>query len=483
MSATAAEPGFHAVDSAPHVATTAKSEVRSRGLVYTLAVVYAGLFAAAAIVNYLIYLAPRFDLGNMIQVVWATAHGHVLQTSDPTGAQMSRLGAHSDPFLIALVPLWWIWSSPIVLLAAQAAAVASGALPVYWLARKHLKDNGFAVVFAVAYLLYTPTQFNAFTPIGIHAVSFAIPLILYAIWFLDEGRLVSFAVFAILAATTKEEIAAAVGGLGVWYAIRRGQRLVGWTTFALGVGVSLFNMVVVIPHFAPSGTSPFAGRYENVGGTPGGMVKTLFTDPSAFGHQMLTGHKLVFVLLLLIPFLGLWALEPLVLIGAAPDLAINLLSSKSEQTTVFYQYTAGIAPFVVAASVLGAARLRRRRHAPTSLLAVVCCLAVLSPLVYTVVSIHTRSSGEVTAIRKALEIVPAKVPVSASQTLGAYVSTRRTVAVFPDVSRVDWALVGPVANGEDDPVVFRRSLGRLKSSPHWRTVFNSAGITVLQRRK
>jgi hypothetical protein len=109
-------------------------------------------------------------------------------------------------------------------------------------------------------------------------------------------------------------------------------------------------------------------------------------------------------------------------------------------------------------------------------------LGIVSPLIYTVVSIHTRSNSEVTAIRKALEIVPANVPVSASQTLGAYVSTRKTVAVFPDVSRVDWALVGPVANGEDDPAVFRRSLARLKSNPHWRTVFSSAGITVLQRR-
>jgi uncharacterized membrane protein len=458
------------------------AESRRALFVYAFSAAYAGVFAAASTTSYLLYLQPRFDLGNMVQVVWATAHGHFLQTSDASGASMSRLGAHADPFLVVLVPLWWIWSSPIILLATQAIAVAGGALPVYWLARKHLKDNGFAVVFAVAYLLYTPTQFNAFTPVGIHAVSFAIPLILYAFWFLDEGRLVPFAVLAILAATTKEEIAAAVGGLGIWYAVKRGQKLVGWMTFALGVGVSLFNMVFLIPHFAESGASPFAGRYESVGGTPGGMVRTLFTDPSAFSHQVLTWHKLVFVVLLLIPFVGLWALEPLLLIGAAPDLAINLLSSKSEQTTVFYQYTAGIVPFVVVASVLGAARLRRRRHAPTALLAVVCLLGIVSPLIYTVVSIHTRSNRELTAIRNALEIVPANVPVSASQTLGAYVSTRKTVAVFPDVSRVDWALVGPVANGEDNPAVFRRSLARLKSNPHWRTVFSSAGITVLQRR-
>src|SRR4029077_3879706 len=127
---------------------------------------------------------------------------------------MSRLGVHFDPFLALLVPLWWAWSNPIILVIAQAVAVASGALPVYWLARKHLASNGLALVFAIAYLLYSPTQFNTFTPVGIHAVSFAIPLLRYAIWFLDNDRLILFAAFAALAATTKEEIALAAGGLG-----------------------------------------------------------------------------------------------------------------------------------------------------------------------------------------------------------------------------------------------------------------------------
>ena len=56
------------------------------------------------------------------------------------------------------------------------------------------------------------------------------------------------------------------------------------------------------------------------------------------------------------------------LVGAVPDLAINLLSRSPHRQTVFYQYTAGIIPFVVAASILGAARLRRGRRAPALLL-------------------------------------------------------------------------------------------------------------------
>jgi uncharacterized membrane protein len=353
---------------------------------------------------------------------------------------------------------------------------------VYWLARKHLGDTGFAVVFAAAYLLYPATQFNAFTPIGVHAVSFATPLVLFAIWFLDEGRLAPFAVFAILAATTKEEIAAAVGGLGIWYAVRHGRRRIGAAIFVLGVLVSVICLEVVIPHYAPTGTSPFAGRYAEVGSTPTGMLHVAVTDPGAFVHQMTTWHKLLFLVLVFAPFLGLWAFEPLLLVGALPDLVINLLSAKSEQTTIFYQYTAGIVPFVVAASVLGAARLRRRRFVPTTLLAVIGLLAIASPLVYTVSSIHSRSAAEVTASRNALKLVPPRVAVSASQTLGAYVSTRKSVAVFPNIGHATWIVVGPIAKSIDDPTEFRTALRGLRSSDRWRVVFDSHGVTVFQRR-
>jgi uncharacterized membrane protein len=480
MTATAAEPGVVTLNTVSGSAkAVAGSDTRGRAFVYAFSAVYAAVFIAAAVSNYLFYFAPRFDLGNMVQVIWSTSHGHFLRISDPTGAEMSRLGAHFDPFLVVLVPLWWIWSNPLVLFGAQAVAVASGALPVYWLARKHL-DSGFAVVFAIAYLLYAPTQFNAFTPVGIHAVSFAIPLILYAIWFLDQDRLVLFAIFALAAATTKEEIAASVGGLGIWYALRRGRRCAGALIFASGLAFSLVNFMLVIPHFAPTGRSPFAGRYTNVGGTPGGMARVALTDPAAFIHQVSSGHKLFYLVLVFAPFLGLWALEPLMLLGALPDLAVNLLSSNDKQTTIFYQYTAGIIPFVVVASVLGAARLRKRRHAPVALLAVVCCLAILSPLVSTVTIFSSRSADEVTAMHRAIRLIPADAPTSAAQSLGGNVSTRHVLAVFPSVARANWVIVGPLTS-IDHREAFHRRLVELRSSPNWKRVFNRSGIEVFQR--
>lgn len=65
--------------------------------------VYALLFAAAAAVVYLPFQEQRLDLGDLVQAVWSTAHGHFLQATTPSGHEVVRLGLQADPFL-ALAP-------------------------------------------------------------------------------------------------------------------------------------------------------------------------------------------------------------------------------------------------------------------------------------------------------------------------------------------------------------------------------------------
>src|SRR5256885_7634054 len=140
----------------------------------------------------------------MVQTVWNTAHGHFLQMTSGDGRQISRLAAHFDPILALFAPLWWIWPSPEMLLVVQAIVVALGALPVYWLARKHLGSERAGLAFALAYLLYPATTWLTLNEF--HPVAFAAPALLYGFWFLDEGRPLPFAIFALIAALSKEEI-------------------------------------------------------------------------------------------------------------------------------------------------------------------------------------------------------------------------------------------------------------------------------------
>ena len=226
-------------------------------VLWTAAGAFAAGFGSLAALRHLAFNTGRFDLGNMVQAVWATAHGEVLSVTDLHGDQISRLGAHFDPILAAFAPLWWLWPDPTMLLVVQALAIAVGAWPVFLLARKHLGSERAGVGFGLAYLLYPPTQWLALNEF--HAVALATPLLLFGFWYLDEDRLVAFAVVAGLACLTKEHVPLAVAALGVWYALARGRRRAGAVIAAAGVAVSAVAIGVVVPHFAPAGSSPVRG--------------------------------------------------------------------------------------------------------------------------------------------------------------------------------------------------------------------------------
>ena len=91
-----------------------------------------------------------------------------------------------------LTPLWMVFPSPLTLAAAQAAAVALGALPVFWLGRRHLASDNAALLVSLAYLVYPWLAWTALD--AIHPVTFAIPLFLFGVWFLDGDRLWAFGV-------------------------------------------------------------------------------------------------------------------------------------------------------------------------------------------------------------------------------------------------------------------------------------------------
>ena len=463
-----------------------EARATAQRIVYGASSLYALVFAVAVTLYYLSFHETRLDLGDMVQAIWSTAHGRLLEFTTPTGQQMSRLGAHVDPFLVLLVPLWWIWPSALAPLLLQVLAVASGALPVYWLARKHLGSERAAVHIALAYLVFPATQFNAFTPeIGFHAVSFALPLLLYAIWFLDEDRLLPFAVIALVAASTKEEIPLAVGCLGIWYAVRKGKVLVGGTIFGLGLGATLVNFLVIVPHYSRPGVDFFGDRYAAVGGTPTGILHKAVTDPTAIVQSVTSGHKLVYLVLLLGPFLGLWLREPLLFLGAVPDLVINLLSATSDQTSLLRQYNAGIVPFLVCASILGAAKLKRHPDRVTLwALVATSCFVLYSPLALARGDLGAvlRSDPHRAAASHALGLVPAGVPVAASNELAGYLSARRYIYIFPYVRNARWVVVDK--NDETtvaDQRSYERAIATVDARPDWKVVYASHGIQVLRK--
>lgn len=447
-----------------------------------VAAAYAIVFGAAGVLDYIGFRSAGYDLGNAVQAIWNTGHGQLLEATAENGAQFSRLGWHVDPLLVLFAPLSLIWASPVVLVVVQAALVSSGALPVFWLARKHLDSERAAGFLTLAYLAYPATQWNALDPnLGFHPVSLALPLLLYALWWLDEERWVLFAVVALLAAAANEQVPLVVGFFGLWYGATRRRPVLGAATFAAGLALTVIDFVYVVPHFSTSGSNPFAGRYTELGGTAGAIVKTSFLHPLKAAEVILTGHKLAYVALLFIPLLGLCFRAPLLLLGAVPLLAINLLSSSPDQTRVSSHYAALTAAVLFGATILGAARTSDRERAAGAVLGAVALTAVISPF-WTAVPVARDAifaPSIVKAERHAVRLIPGGVPVSASNVIGAHLSARRRILLFPAIRDAKWIAVDVKDTEGAKP--FGPVLKRLRERGHFTTVYESNRIVVMRR--
>jgi uncharacterized membrane protein len=470
--------------------------VRTRALLWAAIASYAAGFSSLSILRHRAFNTGRYDLGNMVQTVWNTAHGHFLQMTSGDGRQISRLAAHFDPILAAFAPLWWIWPSPELLLVVQSVAVALGALPVFWLGRKHLASERAGLAFALAYLLFPATEWLTLNEF--HPVALACPLLLFSFWYLDEDRLLPFALLAALAAITKEEIGFVVAGLGIWYAIRR-RRRAGAAIAGAGLVVSVLAIAVVIPHFNAGADSAFYGRYDAIGGSAGGIAKTVVTRPWRLLEQAFQASDVHYLLHLILPLALLCAFAPLMLVAALPDLTLNVLSATPTQTSIHFHYTAGAIPPLVIGAVLGAAALARRfpaRAAAVATLAVAVALGAnwklgAVPLWGAIPGgeDYQKKDWRVTAhdrvAEQAVELVPPHVVVSATNVLGAHLSARRRVLSLPKLADATWVAVDETRSSYADrvaPLPSAAALVRLRRSPDWRLVFERDGVLVFHKR-
>jgi uncharacterized membrane protein len=477
------------VDSSVHHPSV-RARVERRSLAFStsasirvVAAAYAIVFGAAAVLDYVGFRSAGYDLGNAVQAIWNTAHGHLLESTAENGQQFSRVGWHVDPLLTLFAPVWLIFSSPAILLVVQAAAVSAGALPVFWLARKHLGSERAAACFALAYLAYPATQWNALDPnLGFHPVSLALPLLLYALWWLDEERWVLFGIAAVLAAASNEQVPLVVGSLGLWYGLTRKRPVVGLGLFATGLAITAFDFVYLVPHFSISGTNPFADRYAELGGTAGAVLKTSVLHPLRAAEVVFTGHKVEYLALLFVPLLGLCFRAPLLLLAAVPLLVINLLSSSTDQTSVWSHYAAATTAVLFGATIVGAARTRDPARAAGIVLAAVGVTAVLSPF-WTAVPVARdaiKGSGLLSAERHAVGLIPDGVPVSATNIISAHLSNRRRIMLFPNTRMAQWIAVD-TADAEG-PISLPAEVAKVRRAGAFVTVYESHGVVVMRRK-
>jgi uncharacterized membrane protein len=181
---------------------------------------YITIMSITTITRHCSFHSGAFDLGIFDQVIWNTLHGSPLYSS--ILGDRHFFGEHFSPILLLISPLYVLYEHPITLLIIQTIALASGAIPIYLLAKKKLRNSSLALLFAGIYLCYQPMRnVNLF---DFHAIALVTPLLLLAFLFLDRRKYGLFGVFLLLAVFCKEEVTTIMFIFGLYIALIQKQK-------------------------------------------------------------------------------------------------------------------------------------------------------------------------------------------------------------------------------------------------------------------
>ena len=409
---------------------------------------FIGYFIFVSFLRHDNYFSLRLDLGNMDQTVWNVLHGHGFTLTDPMGtAQESRLAVHADFMLILLAPFYLIWSNPKMLLIIQTIVLALGAIPLYLLARKVLRNNFVASLFGVAYLLYPTVQLN--TLHDFHATSITTTCLLFAYWFFVTENPVWFTVFAVFAALGKEQFWVIVAMLGIAWAFKPRFRTFGIAFAAVSAAVATLLFWKFIPSVTP-GKHYWALMYlSDYGGSIREILTAIAKHPSAAIASAFARDRLLYYFQLLTPVSFLSLAAPITLIYALPNLGINVLSNNNLMRMIDYQYTSGITPWIFISAIYGFAALSKRIPIKTLSYVVAVCVVVS---VYAWGELpfgphsrfwffHTIQPEKVTMDAVAASI-PTKASVSATNNIGAHFSEREFLYTYPiNADKADYDVI------------------------------------------
>jgi uncharacterized membrane protein len=474
--------------------------LRRRKWLWLLVLIVAFLYSSLSILRHRHFESSAYDLGIFDQAVWQYSRFHApLDSVRSNLLTENLLGDHFHPILALLAPLFWIWNSVEALLAAQGLLFALAIVPIFLFAEKRL-GKWAAYLFAVSYSIFWGIQ--KAVEFDFHEIALAVPLIAFAVYFIDEKRWRAYFVCIFLLLMTKENMGVLVAFFGLYLiALKQYKR----GLISAGAGAIWFFVAtkILIPLLIEP-LSTLVDRpnnyyrywsYNQIGSGPLGALKTIITNPLMVIRTLFSpGTKLQTYWYTFYPFLFLSFVSPLFIL-AIPLFAERFLSEVESRWVMDYHYTAASVPILVMAAADGLSRLTRflkKERARYLVLAASCLVLALNLYLLPRFPLRRLASSEFLHLqisdrtgRKAVSQIPLEASVLAQGPITPHLSHRRAIfvlnplVILPDCDFIitsDRINPFPAPAYEDIQSYLNRQLIR-----GYRKVFDEDGWVILKR--
>ena len=322
--------------------------------------IYVALFSVMSILKHYSFHSTALDLAGYEIEIKHLSKGEFQFTNQISGTKL--FVDHFHPISFFLIPFYWISPTTEALLMIQSFFLGLGALSLYLLSRKKLKNGVIALIISGSYLLYVPLE--ATNLIDFHPSVIAIPFLLFAFYFLENNKYIYFALFSIMAIACREEIALIVFMVGIYIILKKNKKR-GVITAGLALTYFIFIIGFLMPFIGAEHTTSKSGpqdflhnRYAYLGNSYTEISETLITKPIYVLKHIFTLPKIKYVFLLFFSVgFGVFSIfAPEILMVSLPIFAINLLSEYEPMYQIYYQYNAGIIPLIFISTIYGIPR-------------------------------------------------------------------------------------------------------------------------------
>ncbi|MEZ6132000.1 MAG: DUF2079 domain-containing protein [Planctomycetaceae bacterium] len=373
-------------DTASSLAAGQRSSI---GPVALLCLAMTGWTAISFWMNVCLYqqlLIPHGDSAMYEEHLWNVWHGKGFRSYLDQGL---FLGEHIQVIHLLLLPLHMLWPSHLLLELTESVALASCAVPVYLIARRHTGQTWASAMLGVAWLFYYPMHFldiaidqKTFRPIAL-----GVPFLFWMIEFSERRRFGWTLLCLLLALSAKEDLALVTFPLLIVLAItvssgisrssdsddRRREVAASRRWLLTLAGFSALYLVaavlVIIPAFRSGEHVHYSRYFGDLGGTPSELIRTAVTDPLRVLRRALSVRTTLYACVFLVPLALLplrkaWLLSAGILtFGMLSLLQFDTAGSGDLPPVPYHHFHAPLLPVVFWAAIVAVAHSPPWRNA------------------------------------------------------------------------------------------------------------------------
>lgn len=263
------------------------------------------VIGSIGVIKYLTFNSYNFDLGIPSQMFYYMKKTGLPLTTCERDILLSHFAIHFSPIYYLILPLYFIFSSPITLQICSAILIASGIIPIYLLCKSHKLPNLVIIIICFIYSIYTPAICSTY--FDFHEIMFLLPLFLWLFYYYEKNNNILFTIFTILILLTKEDAAIYLMVFSI-YMIFDNNKKKGFITLIS----SIIYFIIVVSLINKYGQAVMTNRYYNLilTNTSSEMIevfKTIITNPGYFIKQLITSknnsnEKIYYYLKIFLPF-------------------------------------------------------------------------------------------------------------------------------------------------------------------------------------